>query len=946
MSLTKSRMISVNSDSLSLLVRRNLNTATSNINTSLERMATGYKINRAKDDAANINIAEHLKTQINSARVLKKGSSMAIDMLSNAEGALIDINNSLLRIRNLTLQQMNGIYDDKAQAAMDAEIQQQIAHIVQTVNKAEFNGRKLFDGSIQDMRIPLYDTTSGLSGLTLDELFKKPDLVDVFTGQKNLYFVDAKAGETYYADFDGKLFAITSAKDQQVTYNYSAGKIEFVDCTGVKAVELGSYDNSYTSLGNGEKYMQMEANKSYYIKSNNKVYELKNTSAVSQVVVFKTDNAGALDIVSGDGVQKNFLYDLSTYTSINSGQALELKAGSTQHYIFNNKLYEITSTKNQTFIFNNKNGNLNPIAGDDGVTVNLVGNMKTGVTTGVASYIELNPNETKYYEFGGKIYQITNNAASKQNFILDSNNNIKDSNGNIVRTQLATDVLASFTDYANLQSMTVTAGSEYYLKNEDGSGITKITAQEDGVIYFDKSNSGFDKFVGAKVSVTDIIDYEQASLNASSQFDITVEAGQTKFISINNEIYTVKNDTASDFTKTFTYDASLKTIEEFVDPSIVPQPTPVIGSYIADFSASVAQQPDDKQFLQNFAGTAYVKNGDDIFEITNNGSAQDIVFDIDAQTGMLVPVNAPGVSVNKMSTAVFSSLNGNNFSSVINPGETQYMMFTINGVQRVYKVTNNSADKQSVIYEKTNGVSITSGDGVVIDEYSDMARSTGIGNDYFYLDFSTETQKNININGRFYEITNNDGSTALFRINGNNIVQVAGSSASITSKQESTGINSSASQYEIELQPYETKYIKIGDSVYSLVNNTSFKQTQVFNTNGNTLDCVNANISPRGYNLSNTPMQQMLIKTDWAMNSVLNIRASIGAAHNVLEAAISRNTNLEINMTEARSTIMDADFAQESANLVRNQILQNVSVSLLSQVVNVKRNVVLSLING
>lgn len=939
-------MISVNSDSLSLLVRRNLNTATSNINTSLERMATGYKINRAKDDAANINIAEHLKTQINSARVLKKGSSMAIDMLSNAEGALIDINNSLLRIRNLTLQQMNGIYDDKAQAAMDAEIQQQIAHIVQTVNKAEFNGRKLFDGSIQDMRIPLYDTTSGLSGLTLDELFKKPDLVDVFTGQKNLYFVDAKAGETYYADFDGKLFAITSAKDQQVTYNYSAGKIEFVDCTGVKAVELGSYDNSYTSLGNGEKYMQMEANKSYYIKSNNKVYELKNTSAVSQVVVFKTDNAGALDIVSGDGVQKNFLYDLSTYTSINSGQALELKAGSTQHYIFNNKLYEITSTKNQTFIFNNKNGNLNPIAGDDGVTVNLVGNMKTGVTTGVASYIELNPNETKYYEFGGKIYQITNNAASKQNFILDSNNNIKDSNGNIVRTQLATDVLASFTDYANLQSMTVTAGSEYYLKNEDGSGITKITAQEDGVIYFDKSNSGFDKFVGAKVSVTDIIDYEQASLNASSQFDITVEAGQTKFISINNEIYTVKNDTASDFTKTFTYDASLKTIEEFVDPSIVPQPTPVIGSYIADFSASVAQQPDDKQFLQNFAGTAYVKNGDDIFEITNNGSAQDIVFDIDAQTGMLVPVNASGVSVNKMSTAVFSSLNGNNFSSVINPGETQYMMFTINGVQRVYKVTNNSADKQSVIYEKTNGVSITSGDGVVIDEYSDMARSTGIGNDYFYLDFSTETQKNININGRFYEITNNDGSTALFRINGNNIVQVAGSSASITSKQESTGINSSASQYEIELQPYETKYIKIGDSVYSLVNNTSFKQTQVFNTNGNTLDCVNANISPRGYNLSNTPMQQMLIKTDWAMNSVLNIRASIGAAHNVLEAAISRNTNLEINMTEARSTIMDADFAQESANLVRNQILQNVSVSLLSQVVNVKRNVVLSLING
>ena len=63
-------------------------------------------------------------------------------------------------------------------------------------------------------------------------------------------------------------------------------------------------------------------------------------------------------------------------------------------------------------------------------------------------------------------------------------------------------------------------------------------------------------------------------------------------------------------------------------------------------------------------------------------------------------------------------------------------------------------------------------------------------------------------------------------------------------------------------------------------------------------------------------------------------------------AILLRNTNLEINLTEARSTIMDADFAEESANLVRNQILQNVSVSLLSQVSSVKRGVVLRLING
>lgn len=1225
-------MISVNSDSLSLLVRRNINTATSNINTALERMATGYKVNRAKDDAANISISEHLKTQINSAKVLKKGSSMAIDMLSVAEGALIDIDRSLLRIRDLTLQQMNGIYDEKALAAMNDEIQQQISQILQTVEKAEFNGRKLFDGSIADMRIPLYDTTAGLSGLNLDSLFTKPDFVDVFAGVKNLYFIDAKAGETYYADFDGKLFAITSDKDQQVTYNYGGGKIDFVDCTGVKAVELGSLDSSFSSMGNGEQYLQMEANKSYYVKSGNKVFELKNTNSVSQTVVFKNDSSGGLDIISGDGVQKNFLYDIDKYFSIDNGQALELKAGSTQHYIFNNKLYQISSTKNQTFIFNNKNGNLNPLAGNDGVTINIVGNMKQSVTSGLASYIELNPNETKYYEFNGNIYKITNNQSTKQNYIIDANNNVKDANGSIVRTQLLTADLTSLSSYSNFQSMTVVAGNDYYLKNEDGKGITKITAQKDGIIYFDKTSSGYDKFIGADVSVSTISDYEEVSLSSTNQFDITVKAGETKLISINNEIYTINNDTDSDFTKTFIYDGVSKSVEELVTSGIVqltkdeaiaqgytiietaadldnvrnntsgkymlmgnidlsgydnwtplgaftgifdgngykisnlkidnelgddlglftsnegviknvglenvdikgknfigaiagwnsfggqitncyatgsiqgldcvggligdnyegdisksyfsgnvkgsdktggivgvsynssisdcfvtgsvggkaaiggisgnsvgkniikncyvtagvnatdstsvgaitgendgsvsnslwdiqktglsvaiasgsgsatnnngfttiemsnPQifinagwdsdkwdlssapPSlnigtviPVIGSYVADFSTSVSESSVNKKVLENFTGTAYVKSGNDIFEITNNGQAQDILFDIDAQTGMLAPVNAPDVSVKRMESASFNNLSGSNFSSVINPGESQYMMFTIYGVQRVYKVTNNSADKQSVIYEKGNGVSIVSGDGVVIEEYKDMVRSTGLDNNYFYLDFSSKTTQNVHINGNFYEITNPNASTAVFKINGNDIVQVEGTSATIVSKEESNAIASVVSQYKIELNPNETKYIKIGDFVYELVNNTNTKQTQVFNTNGNTLECVNPNITTKGYDLSNTPMQQMLIKTDWAIQEVLNRRASIGAAQNVLEAAISRNTNLEINLTEAQSTIMDADFAEESANLVRNQILQNVSVSLLSQVSSVKRNVVLSLIGG
>lgn len=1246
-------MISVNSNSLSLLVQKNLAKETNCVNTALERMSTGYKVNRAKDDAANLQISEGLTTGINSAKILKNGASTALNMLSTTEGILNSMTDSLLRIRDLTLQKMNGVYDENALASMNKEIQAQVDNIVQLSKKADFNGKKLLDGSVKDMLIPLYDDgNSGLESIDMTELFSELDFIDVLTGEKDLYFVQARAGEKYYADFDGKVFEITSDKDRQVIYKFdeATGSIEFVECEDVSAVELGDYKNDYTSLGNGEQYLQMEANKSYYLKHNNKVYEFKNTNAISQIAIIKDNGAGGLDLTAGEGVQKTELYDLDTYTSINSGQSLKLNAGSSQHIVFNNKLYEISSSKNQTLIFNNKNGNLNPLAGTEGVTINTVGNMKTGVTTGLASYIMLNPKETKYYEYNGNIFKITNSKSTKQNFLLDSNNNIKDSNGNVVRTQLASSSIRDFSSYTNLQSMSVTAGNDYYLKNSDGSGVTKITANQSGTIYFDKTMSGYNKFQGVSVTSSAVSNYEEVSPDSSNQFSLSVKSGETKYISLNKEIYTVKNDTGADFTKTFEYDSAAKTVIEVINasarsssgamggitqlteaeaiaqgyivlktaddlnnirnnmsekyilmgdidlsvyanwdpigeyanqftgtidgngyviknlkidkssqsnvgfigyangatikniqienadikggmavgavvgydrssnisncfvsgtisgssyvggvvgqnklaatldgcyssavvscsssnaggiigvaegtvsncyadgiisgknniggivggnskklsnsyfngtvtgetnvggvigqnnlngsvsgafwdvnksgttigvgynesrnPSAIsieglttsqmsdPQkfidagwdssiwdldnappklktqstptpPIPIEGTYIADFSTSTSQTASNLRYMKNVSGTSYFKFGDDIYEIKNKGTTQDVFFDYDSTTGTLSAKNASDLELKKIDKAVFNSLNNSNFSTQMNAGESQYMSFTINGVQRVYKVTNNSTDKQSVVFEKTNTVSIKSGDGVVIEEYTDMVKSTGVSNNSFYIDFAGETKKNIYLNGKFFEITNNDGTTALFRPNGSDLKQYSGNSTSHTSKTESPGTISDISQYSIELDPNETRYIKIGDLAFELKNNTTVKQTQIFTQNGFSLAGLNPNVSSRNLSLSNSPMQQMLIVTDYSLEDVSSRLSQLGAYANAINASISRNTNVEQNFTAAKSTIMDADIAEESCRFVQNQILQSISSSLLSQVNTIKREVVLQLI--
>lgn len=1263
-------MISVSNDSLNLLVQKNLNSASNRVNTALERMSTGYKVNQAKDDAANMVISERLKTGIRASKVLRNGASNALDMLNIMDGAFNNITNSLMRIRDLSLQKLNGTYDTNSIEAMNEEIKQQTANIDQICANTNFNGKYLLNGSTTSIQVPLYDNGNTVNSIEISGVFGVMDAVNVLAGRKDLFFIDAEPGKSYYAEFDDKVFEIKNNGNalQELIYNYNptSQSIQFVEGENCTATEIGTYNNNFIQLGNGEKYLNMNANTSYYIQSGNKVYELKNTNSDSQIAIFNDDNAGNIDILSGNGITQTFMYDLDSYTSISSGQSLTLTAGSSQHVLFQNKLYEITSTKDQTLIFNNSGGNLNALAGTDGVTINKIANMETGVTTGLSRYMSLAAGQTVYYEFNGELFQVTNNKSTSQNFILDSNNNIKDNNeGNITRTKLSKANISDFSSYQNLQKMDVTQGQSYYLQNENGSGVTKITANETGTIYFDKISSGYTNFQGVSVSTSAI---EAVTPDSNNQFQLTVSGKNSKTFAIGDSVFTVNNTDTSSFTKTFEYDPSAKTVTEVVENTsdfinavqqlsedeAVAQGYTVIktaaeldnirnnlsGKYIlmndidlssisnwnsiggeynsfsgvlngngyaiknltsnradqryvglfgyskgasflnlglenvyinadsdagaitgccesteftncyvtgriingggivgeadggnnkitycytdctitgdfglgglaSSFSGSIENSytkgnitstsyevgglagyfsgtivncyttgdisgyddtnspytaiggivgrlgdgtisnvfstgdiehdgnsgygitgfnqgtiknafwnysknlswgvnssgnstatnavglsedeladksnwsgwdesvwdfstcpptlknqslagisctfeastvtptavtnKSDYLLLDNFFGTTYTKYGDSIYEIKNTGSSKDVIFETDA-SGNLSCLTSD-VTLTKLDSASFNSLGSSNFSKTIASGATQYMAFTIGGVQRVYKVTNNSSDSQSVIYSKTNNVSIVSGENVLIEEITDMNYSSAIGANSFYIDFAGETSKNINVNGKFYEITNNSGTTALFQISGNNIVQKSGSTASFTSKIQSNASNTSSNQYYVEMNGSEERYIKKDGTAFKLTNNTAGVQTQIFSQSGTSLNSVSGNVSSLYLPMSNDPMQQGLIISDWVMDEVTRCRASIGAYMNVIEASITRNTIVEESLTAANSTIMDADIAQESAEMVQARILQDVTSALLSQVNRIQGDLVLRLLS-
>lgn len=136
--------IVVNTNIDSLRVQRNLNSASTNMSKAVERLTTGSKVNQAADDAAGFVIAKGLEAQQRGSVVAQNNAQTGINLLQTAEGNLDVIQDHLLRIRDLTLQAMNGGYSYDEVKAMEDEVLARTAEIDRISNGAKFNEFELF----------------------------------------------------------------------------------------------------------------------------------------------------------------------------------------------------------------------------------------------------------------------------------------------------------------------------------------------------------------------------------------------------------------------------------------------------------------------------------------------------------------------------------------------------------------------------------------------------------------------------------------------------------------------------------------------------------------------------------------------------------------------------------------------------------------------------------
>lgn len=139
--------LSVNTNVSALNTQRNLNSSSNNLATSLQRLSTGSRINSAKDDAAGLQIANRLSSQINGLNIAVKNSNDGISMAQTAEGALEQSTEILQRMRDLALQSANGSNSTEERKALGQEVNELKKELDRISNTTSFGGRKLLDGS-------------------------------------------------------------------------------------------------------------------------------------------------------------------------------------------------------------------------------------------------------------------------------------------------------------------------------------------------------------------------------------------------------------------------------------------------------------------------------------------------------------------------------------------------------------------------------------------------------------------------------------------------------------------------------------------------------------------------------------------------------------------------------------------------------------------------------
>ncbi|RRH92774.1 FliC/FljB family flagellin [Variovorax beijingensis] len=143
----------INTNSLSLLTQNNLNASQSSLNTAIQRLSSGLRINSAKDDAAGQAIANRFTANIRGLTQASRNANDGISLAQTTEGALKEVNNNLQRVRELSVQAANGSNSGSDLQSIQDEIKLRLGEIDRVSKQTDFNGVKVLSSSAKPLTV-------------------------------------------------------------------------------------------------------------------------------------------------------------------------------------------------------------------------------------------------------------------------------------------------------------------------------------------------------------------------------------------------------------------------------------------------------------------------------------------------------------------------------------------------------------------------------------------------------------------------------------------------------------------------------------------------------------------------------------------------------------------------------------------------------------------------
>ena len=183
-------MISLNSNPSAKLAQNNLNASQRALTGNMQSLSTGLRINSAADDAAGLQIANRMQTQISAMGVAKRNAGDAISLAQTAEGAMQESKAISDRIRDLALQSANDTNTREDREAMQKEVEAMVAEINRIAQSTNHAGINLLDGSAQNMSFQIGAQANETTSLSIESLLGADLGSNIQVGDIDVSFTD------------------------------------------------------------------------------------------------------------------------------------------------------------------------------------------------------------------------------------------------------------------------------------------------------------------------------------------------------------------------------------------------------------------------------------------------------------------------------------------------------------------------------------------------------------------------------------------------------------------------------------------------------------------------------------------------------------------------------------------------------------------------------------